>query len=426
MRGAAAITACERGYDHGESPVSRNDRPISDQQRRRFLGAMAGVGAGWLLPGLPAAFAAGRAAVENLRMSANDEQTRLVFDLGDHVEHSLFTLSDPDRIVIDLANTKAGDVLPSSRSGGGLIKRIRSARRGDGDLRVVLDLERPGRARSFMLRPSDGRGHRLVVDIDIGDGPASIAEIQDDERRARDLIIAIDPGHGGRDPGAIGPSGTMEKNIALQVSERLVAEFNRTDGFKPVIARRDDRFLSLRDRVRFARDSDADLFLSIHADAFHDQRARGSSVFALSTNGASSEAARWMASRENSADFIGGISMKNRDEEVASVLLDLSQTASIESSLDVGEEILGRLGNINRLHSSTVQQAGFVVLKSPDVPSLLVETAFISNPEEERKLRDATHQANLARAIRLGAEHYFERKAPPGTVISERRRSSVG
>ncbi len=387
---------------------------------------MAGVSAGWLLPGLPAAFAASRTLVENVRMSASNDQTRLVFDLGDRVEHSLFTLSDPDRIVIDLADTDPGDVLPSSRAGGGLIKRIRSARRSDGDLRVVLDLERAGRPRSFMLEPSDGRGYRLVVDIDIGDGPASIAEIQKDEQQARDLIIAIDPGHGGRDPGAIGPSGTMEKTIALQVSERLFSEFERTEGFKPVIARRDDRFLSLRDRVKFARDSDADLFLSIHADAFHDQRARGSSVFALSTTGASSEAARWMASRENSADFIGGISMEHRDEEVASVLLDLSQTASIESSLDVGEEILGRLGNVNRLHSSSVQQAGFVVLKSPDVPSLLVETAFISNPEEERNLRDATHQANLARAIRLGAEHYFERKAPPGTVISERRRARIG
>lgn len=386
---------------------------------------MAGVGAGCLLPaGL--AFAGGRTVVENLRMSRDDSRTRLVFDLGGRTEHSIFTLSDPDRVVIDLENVDPGDVLPSKRSGGGLIRRIRSGARGDGDLRVVLDLEQRGRPRSFMLEPSEGRGYRLVVDIEPGEGPASIAEIQGQERDARDLVIAIDPGHGGRDPGAIGPAGTMEKTIALQVSDRLRVEFENLEGFRPVLARRDDRFLPLRDRVHFARDRDADLFLSIHADAFHDSRARGSSVFALSTTGATSEAARWMASRENSADFIGGISMEHRDDDVASVLLDLSQTASIESSLDVGEEILGRLAGVGRVHKNKVQQAGFVVLKSPDVPSLLVETAFISNPEEERQLRDATHQANLARAIRLGVENYFERKAPPGTVISERRRAARG
>lgn len=387
---------------------------------------MAGVGAGWLLPGLPAAMAAGRTIVENVRMSHQDERTRLVLDLADRTEHSIFTLTDPDRVVIDLADTAASDALPASRTGQGIIRRIRSGRRSGGDLRVVLDLERPGRPRSFLLEPSEGRGYRLVVDVDAGDGPASIAEIQKDEQQARDLIIAIDPGHGGRDPGAIGPAGTLEKDIALQVSDRLRVEFENLEGFRPVLVRRDDRFLQLRERVRFARESDADLFLSIHADAFHDQRARGSSVFALSTNGATSEAARWMASRENSADFIGGISMEHRDEEVASVLLDLSQTASIESSLDAGQEILGRLGNVARLHKNEVQQAGFVVLKSPDVPSLLVETAFISNPEEERQLRNANHQANLARAIRLGVEGYFERKAPPGTLISERRRAAHG
>lgn len=406
--------------------MSRNDRSNRKSDRRRFLGAMAGVSASWLLPGLPAALAAGRTAVENLRMSDTEERTRLVLDLGGHVEHSLFTLSDPDRVVIDLENAAPGSVLPDSRTGTGVVRRIRSGRRNGDDLRIVLDLEKPGRPRSFLLKPSDGHGHRLVIDVDTADGSASVAGSPNEEDKARDLVIAIDAGHGGHDPGAIGPAGTMEKVIALQVAHRLRTEFNGLEGFRPILVREDDRFLPLRDRVRFARENDADLFLSIHADAFHNPRARGSSVFALSTTGASSEAARWMASRENSVDYIGGISMEHRDEEVASVLLDLSQTAQIESSLDAGAEVLKHLGNVSRVHKRHVQQAGFIVLKSPDVPSLLVETAFISNPEEEQKLRDANHQANLARAVRLGVENYFERKPPPGTLISERQRASHG
>jgi len=404
--------------------VSRKNEALSSRDRRRFLGTLAGLGAGCFVPGVPVALAANRTVVENLRMSDNDERTRVVLDLANHVEHSIFTLSDPERVVIDLANTAPGDVLPESRGGQGIVRRIRSGVRNGDDLRVVLDLNGPGRPRSFMLEPSGGHGHRLVVDV--SSGPASIAEIQSDEQAPRELVIAIDPGHGGRDPGAIGPAGTLEKTIALQVAYRLKTEFDNLDGYRAVLSRGDDRFIPLRDRVRFARESDADLFLSVHADAFHDPRAKGSSVFALSTNGASSEAARWLASRNNASDFIGGVSLENRDEEVKSVLLDLSQTASIEQSLEAGEAILGRLSNVARVHKHDVQQAGFVVLKSPDVPSLLVETAFISNPQEERKLRDPNHQANLARAIRLGVDSYFERKAPPGTIISERRRSARG
>jgi len=359
-------------------------------------------------------------------MATNEQRTRLVLDLAGKVEHSIFTLSDPERVVVDLSQTDASQALPQQRKGQGIVRRIRSGQRSDGDLRVVLDLEEPGRPRSFLLEPSGDRGYRLVIDVESGDGASSVADNGSDEQQARDLNVVIDPGHGGRDPGAIGPAGSMEKVIALQIAERLRAELERTEGINPIMVRRDDRFLALRERVRFARDSDADLFLSLHADAFHDPRAKGSSVYALSLNGASSEAARWMADRENSADFIGGISMENRDDQVKSVLLDLSQSASIESSLDVGGAILQRLQNFNELHKHSVQQAGFVVLKSPDVPSLLVETAFISNPEEERKLNDATHQANLARAMRLGVENYFERKAPPGTVIRERRNQNVG
>lgn len=364
--------------------------------------------------------------MEGLRMAADDETTRLVFDLAGPVEHSIFTLSEPDRVVIDIADVNAHDVLPETRSGTGFIKRIRSAPRNGSDLRVVLDLERPGRPSSFLLQPNGNSSHRLVVDVVDPTGAGTLAaEAGREKARGRDLVIAIDPGHGGRDPGAIGPSGTLEKDIALDVSRRLKRELDSVEGFTTVLSRDSDVFLPLRERVAFARESRADLFLSIHADAFHDTRARGSSVYALSTNGASSEAAKWLASRENSADLIGGVSLQHRDEMVASVLFDLSQTASIESSLEVGDQILGELGHVNRLHRNTVQQAGFVVLKSPDVPSLLVETAFISNPHEETQLRDPSHQAALARAIRGGVEAYFEHKAPPGTLISERRRSQI-
>lgn len=387
---------------------------------------MAGAGAAWVLPGLPAAVAAGRVVVENLRMSVDDGRARLVFDLAGPVEHSIFTLSDPDRVVIDIANVLSRDAVPQHEERSGMIRRIRSASHSGGDLRVVLDLDQPGRPRSFLLNPDGGRGYRLVIDVERPDGTGSALARESDEPRGRDLVIAIDPGHGGRDPGAIGPGGTLEKDIALQVSRRLKAEIDGMTGFRAVMSRDSDVFLPLVDRVQFARKSDADLFLSIHADAFRDPRARGSSIYALSTNGATSEAAKWLANRENAADMIGGVSLDDRDDMVASVLLDLSQTATIESSLDVGDTIMGRISGVTRVHRRSVQQAGFVVLKAPDVPSLLVETAFISNPHEERQLRDPDHQRKLARAIRGGVENYFERKAPPGTLISERRRRTTG
>ncbi|MEX2575497.1 MAG: N-acetylmuramoyl-L-alanine amidase [Halofilum sp. (in: g-proteobacteria)] len=373
------------------------------------------------------AFAADAARLTDLRTSVTSDRARLVFDLGAPAEHSVFTLSDPARIVIDIEDVDPTTDLPQALGSSSHIAGIRSAVRNSDDLRVVLDLERPARARSFLLAPAGSYGHRLVVDVlpEGGDGGGS-ADQPSGPENLRDLVIAIDPGHGGHDPGALGSNGNNESKVVLQIARRLRDLLDDTPGFTPVMTRDSDVYLPLRERIVRAREAQADLFVSLHADAFRDARARGSSVYALSVNGASSEAARWLAERENSADLIGGVSLDDKDEMVASVLLDLSQTATIESSLTVGERILGELGEVNRLHKHSVQQAGFAVLKSPDIPSILVETAFISNPEEERNLTSAAHQRKLARAIRDGLQQYFERRAPPGTHVYARDQASSG
>ena len=367
----------------------------------------------WLLlavllwPGITAA----DNTLTGVRMSANDERSRLVFDLAGPVEHEVFTLTGPHRVVVDMEDVRLAGELPARASARSLIRRIRSAPRGEGDLRVVLDMRRAVRPKSFVLQPNGEHGHRLVVDVI---DPAAAGE--GDSRPQpngprRDLVIAIDPGHGGHDPGALGRSGTREKDVVLAVGRRLRQALNATPGFRAVLTRERDVYLDLRERMERARAAQADLFISLHADAFPDARARGSSVYALSLNGASSEAARWLAERENAA-LVGGVSLGDKDETLASVLLDLSQSATIESSLDVGSEVLDELGGVNRIHKHSVQQAAFVVLKSPDIPSILVEAAFISNPQEERKLRSGAHQQQLAEAIRDGVVDYFKRQAP--------------
>lgn len=360
--------------------------------------------------------AADETRITGLRTAADEDRARIVFDVGRAVEHEIFTLSDPPRVVLDIRDVRVAEALPERLPESGLVRRIRSAPRNGDDLRVVLDLTRPAQPKSFALEPAADYGHRLVVDlVDQKRATASQESERQATRAQRDLVIAIDAGHGGRDPGAVGPGGTREKEIVLSVARRLRHLLERTPGLEPVMTRDSDVYLSLRERMRRAREAEADLFVSIHADAFRDPRARGSSVYALSMNGASSEAAKWLANRENSADLVGGVSLGGKDEMVASVLLDLSQTATIESSLSVGEQVLAELGQVNRLHKHSVQQAGFVVLKSPDIPSILVETAFISNPAEAKKLRSAQHQQQLAMAVRDGIKAYFRERAPQGT-----------
>lgn len=366
---------------------------------------------------------AGQTLVDNLRIWAAPDHTRLVFDTSHPVNHKLFTLKSPDRLVIDISDAQLTGAMPAVNDSP-LIKRLRSAQRKDGTLRVVLDLNTQTHPKSFVLRPNSQYGHRLVVDLygetqgKPGQSPQKSVK-QLESNGMRDVIVAIDAGHGGEDPGAKGRRGTYEKNVVLSIARKLAALIERERGMKAVLIRDGDYYLGLRKRMDLARAHRADLFVSIHADSFRDSRARGSSVFILSKRGASSEAARWLAESENSADLIGGVKLEDKDDVLASVLLDLSQTGTGQASHDVANKVLGQLKKIGRTHKVTVQQAGFAVLKSPDVPSILVETAFISNPEEERKLLDPSHQQKVAGAILTGLRGYFRNSPPPGTLMAQ-------
>ena len=306
----------------------------------------------------------------------------------------------------------------SGVNGNALIRGIRSGVRNKNDLRVVFDLSESVRPRSFLLSPSGKSGHRLVIDLHDSKKPVKkSASIK--KSRKRDVIIAIDAGHGGRDPGAIGRSGTHEKTVTLQIAKRLEKQINQQRGMKAVLIRKNDRFMRLRERIQKARDYNADMMISLHANSFPDPRARGSSIFALSMDGASSERARMLAKQENAADLLfGDVDVAVDDKMVNEVLFDLSLTGTIESSLDIGSEIITQIKTVNRVHKKKVQQAGFAVLKAPNIPSVLLETAFISNPREEKSLRSSSHQQKLAKAITRGVNKYFARKAPPGTWLA--------
>ncbi|MFQ5470120.1 MAG: N-acetylmuramoyl-L-alanine amidase [Gammaproteobacteria bacterium] len=363
------------------------------------------------------------ANVSGLRMWPAPDHTRLVFDISSPVDYKLFRLENPARLVIDIKDTRLLKKLARPGKTDKVLKNIRSARRSNNDLRVVLDLYGNSRYKSFLLDPNSEYGHRLVVDVQqVSSSKKKIIKktIKWDSH-LRDIVIAIDAGHGGEDPGARGHKGTFEKNVVFQIARQLAAMVEKERGLKPVMVRNGDYFISLRNRTLIARKNQADLFVSIHADSFKDRRVKGTSVYVLSQNGATSEAARWLAEKENASDLIGGVSLDDKDNLLASVLLDLSQTATIEASYEAGTEILGELRPLGKLHKHRVQQAGFAVLKSPDIPSILVETAFISNPSEERKLRNKQHQKKVARAILGGIKGYFAKYAPPGTLYAARK-----
>ncbi|MFP4244715.1 MAG: N-acetylmuramoyl-L-alanine amidase [Ectothiorhodospira sp.] len=395
-----------------------------DFRRRRLLQGLLYAPAALALGPWAGARAGSGARVNDLRSSLNGEVLRLVFDLSGSVEHALFTLEDPHRVVIDLRDTRLTGDLDVDTTGDGLLQRIRHAQRNEDDLRVVLDLSRAAQPRSFLLRPTEETGHRLVIDLRDGEGgdvkPPVIGE---SAPRSREVIVAIDAGHGGKDPGAIGPGGTHEKDVVLSIARRLEALVEKEPGMKPVMIRTGDYFLPLRERIRTARGRRADVFLSIHADAVPHRAVRGSSVYMLSEGGASSEAARFLAQKENAVDSrLGAVPISDKDDVLASVLLDLSQTATLEASNALAEEVIGALGRVGHLHRSRVERAGFAVLKSPDVPSVLVEAAFISNPDEESKLRNASFQQSTAQALLAGLRDYFGAHAPPGTLLAERGR----
>lgn len=370
------------------------------------------------------------AEISGLRYWTAPDHTRLVFDLNSSVNHKVFLMTDPHRLVIDLSAVRLKTTLPQPSADHSILSRIRSAPRNKNGLRVVLDLKSKVRPKSFLLKPNNNYGNRLVIDLF---DSTKIAQNRSQSssrkkgiksfrnQKTRELIIAIDAGHGGEDPGARGPRGVREKDVVFSIAKKLESLIKKEHGMRPVMIRSGDYYVGLRKRMKKARDARADLFISIHADAFKDIRVKGASVYTLSRRGATSEAARWLAKSENAADLVGGVSLDDKDDLLASVLLDLSQTATQEVSKGVATEVLNKLKGTGKLHKRHVQQAGFVVLKSPDIPSILIETAFISNPQEERNLRSGKHQAKLARAILSGVRNYFANNAPPGTQLAARK-----
>jgi N-acetylmuramoyl-L-alanine amidase len=381
---------------------------------------------------------AAQAQVLSSRIWPAQEYTRLTLETKAEVKYSLFSVKDPERLVLDLEIAELspalaelnGKVTPDDPYLNGL----RVARNRPGVLRLVLDLKSEVKPQVFTLKPVGEYQHRLVLDIHplVALDPLAALIEQADKTPAASPVeaakpkvlrlatIVIDPGHGGEDPGALGRHGSREKDITLIVAKRLKALIDAEPNMRAVLTRDGDFYLPLHTRVDKARKVRADLFVSIHADAWIKPNARGSSVFALSERRATSEAARWLAKKENDADLIGGVNLDVKDKYLAQTLLDLSQTATIDHSLRLGSSVLKELGSVNTLHKARVEQASFGVLKAPDIPSILVETAFISNPEEEQRLNDEAYQEKLARAILGGIRGYLERHPPRPSPIALR------
>ncbi|WP_179397193.1 N-acetylmuramoyl-L-alanine amidase [Marinobacter sp. ANT_B65] len=371
--------------------------------------------------------------VEGIRIWPAPDHTRLVLDTAGKVDHNMFALSNPARLVIDLKNTRLKTDFAKLDLSNSPVRRIRSATRNGTDLRVVLDLAKDIKPRSFQLEPNQQYGHRLVLDLIDESGSrlekAAKPTVTHDSAGKRDVVVVIDAGHGGEDPGAIGPKGTREKDVVLKMAHILADMINKQSGYTAKLTRTGDYYIGLRNRTILARKYSADLFVSVHADAFRTPQPKGASVFALSQRGATSETARWLAQSENRSDLIGGtggVSLDGRDDMLAGVLLDLSMTASINASLGVGSSVLGKLNGVAKLHKPGVEQAAFAVLKSPDIPSILVEAGFISNPQEEKNLATDWYRRKLAGAIMNGIDEYFRKTPPPGTLLAWQKQSRQG
>lgn len=367
----------------------------------------------------------GAVQINGIRMHEAPDYTRVVFDTSGPLAYDLFVLKNPGRVVIDLKNARparafdSSDVMVDERR----VRHIRTSPRGV-DYRVVLDVAAPVRPDGFVLKPVHPYGHRLVVDLydDVQATPEKAVSRPVDDKR--DVVIAIDAGHGGEDPGAIGPGGVREKDVVLSIARRVNEKLNRARGFTALLIREGDYYIKLENRRTLARKARADLFLSIHADAFKSPEVSGASVYTLSDKGATSETAQWLAEKENRSDLIGGvgpISLDDKDDLLAHVLLDLSMAGNRSASIEAGEFILRGLGGVARLHKSRVEQAGFVVLKAPDVPSVLIETGYISNPAEARRLKSGAYQDRLANAIADGVRGYMSQSAPPHTLLAWQR-----
>lgn len=397
----------------------------NETNRRAFLQRASQLMTATLLVGSPAmASIPGVSLVRGIRTEEANGVLRVVFPLTGALDHRLFQLSSPHRVVLDFMHTQMADGVKLSMQPNAMIEKLRHGVRDGGDLRVVFETRMKVAPRSYLRQQNHER--QLVLELMEHTPPTrqkpvmTVADQQPGKKR--DLVIAIDAGHGGKDPGATGKHGTKEKQVVLEISRRVANRINRIPGYKAVLVRDRDVYLPLRDRMNKARHARADLFLSIHADASPNLKAKGSSVYILSQNGASSEAARMLAEKENSVDqLIGGISLENRDKNVVQTLLDLSQRYTLETSSAVANDILDQLSHVGQVHSPKVEQAAFVVLKSPDIPSVLVETAFISNPREEARLKTRDHQERIARSIVKGVQGYFYENAPADSLVAQLR-----
>lgn len=396
--------------------------------------------------------------ISSLRYWNTPDQTQMLFDVTASPEHRIFLMKNPARLVIDMRNVNLKQALSQPPSSHPLFSQLRVATRNKTDIRIVIDLKREISPQSMSLRTNSLNGKRLVIEL-LDKDPNKYAKVEQKAeikpsaskppaakatdsqqqtekpaketpatavkkpeaipvkstkaaKRNKDIIIAVDAGHGGNDPGAHGQNGTEEKKITLDIARKLANLINKQPGMKAVMVRKGDYFVDLRKRMQIARAAKADLFISIHADAFQNTTVKGASVFTLSNKGATSEAARWLADSENASDLVGGVSLNDKEDVLASVLLDLSQTATQDASVNVAGKVLKNFERIGELHYASVQKAGFLVLKSPDVPSILVETAFISNPSEELRLVNAAHQAKIAGAIFDGVRNYFDTTSP--------------
>ena len=390
--------------------------------------------------------------ITDLEVFKLDQKWRIVFEGTRPIVFNQFMLHKPERLVVDIENADLVRMFHRDALKKSPIKDVRVASHPDGRLRVVFDMSSPVTlAKYFSLPHSQGRAYRLVFDLlgqavsmtgskakttsrpvyrsafnsvpakhAIKPRPQVPVQIRSDAR-GKDIIIVVDPGHGGKDPGASGVHGVHEKNVVLSISKALAADINRQPGFKARLTRKGDYYLTLRQRLAIARKYHADMFVAIHADAYKNKLAQGASVFALSSRGATSEAARWIATKENESELVGGVSLTDKTDLLKSVLINLSQTATIRASLEIGVRIIHAIGKVAVLHHRKLEQAAFVVLKSPDIPSLLIETGFISNPREESRLTNKKYQQRLANAITLGMKSYFLHSPPRGTWVAQQK-----
>ncbi len=427
-------------------------KPLNSKTRRTVIKA-----GGTLLLSVFSPLPARAAQIMAVRVWPAEDYTRVTLENDSDLKTSHFIIKDPERLVVDIEgldlNPTLKELVAKIQSNDPYIKQVRVGQNRPNVVRLVFDLKEKINPQVFTLAPVGAYKHRLVFDLYPVNAPDPIAALiakgewladksaditppaveakpeqalkQPDTRSAkatpkedkaprltRMITIALDPGHGGEDPGAVGRGGSREKDVVLAIAKRLKVKIEEQPNMRVMLTRDADYFVPLHVRVQKARKVQADLFMSIHADAFVEPTARGSSVFALSEKGASSTAARWLANKENAADLIGGVNIKSHDRQLASVLLDLSTTAQINDSMKLAKAVLGEIGGINRLHKGAVEQAGFAVLKAPDIPSILIETAFISNPEEEAKLTDDAYQDQMADAVLKGVKRYFAKNPP--------------